>query len=61
MIEDEDVIIEHERFCVNCGVWFDDERLTCSNCNQVKVMLAATRVKEVDDLETIKRKLGIKS
>lgn len=38
----------YERFCVNCGVWFDDDKIVCPNCNHVKILSAMTRNKATD-------------
>jgi len=56
----------HDRFCIECGVWFSDALITCPNCNAVKVESAATRLhqstrsEELQQLiQMIKRDLGI--
>lgn len=64
MSDDDDKIIEKDRFCIYCGIWFNDEKIVCPNCNQVKVPTAATRTRIIDSgldklLKKYKRKLGI--
>ena len=45
--------ITYEIFCIYCGIWFNDDKMICPNCWNVKVARAAKRertMKNWDDL-----------